>query len=242
MKVRSVFVFLFSTVLLCGPAVAGSGPKGDGEAVYAIQKRLFDRYHEISLVAGLIPDEDFYNVFPVGLSYTFNFNENLAWEVVRAQWAFTAEKDLKRDLEKDFGATPSQFDEMKYLVHTNLVVKPSYGKDALWNRKVIHHETFLLAGLGVVGYERRYAYGDSTTENVLSLSFGLGRKYFLNPKFCLNFEFRDLVNFKDDGVENNVYLGVGLGYRFDLSPRRPPRDPAVEELKGYLKSGEGRRD
>ena len=236
MGFRSAVAAALLLVLPCAPGAAAPRP-GEGEEVVAIQKRLFDRFHEVALVAGFIPDEDFYYVFPVGLSYTYNFNENLAWEVIRAQWAFTNEKDLKKDLESDFGATPSQFDEMKYLIHTNVLVKPSYGKDALWNRRVIHHETYLLAGVGVAGYDRRTSDGGRSGRHALSLSFGLGRKYFLNRSFCVNFEVRDLVNLKGGDTENNVYFGVSLGWRFDLSPRRPPRDPAVDELRHYLGGG-----
>ncbi len=232
MKCKCLMVILF---LLLGWAPAGLAAEAAGEEdVSAIQNRIFDRYHEIGVPVGFIPDDDFYYDFPVGVSYTYNFNENWAWEVARGQWVINAEKDLKDDLESDFGITPSEFDKIKFTVHSNLILKPSYGKDALWNKYIINHETYLLAGGGIVYYERETSTGEESSETAPSLSLGVGRKYFLNDKFCLNLEVRDLVNFKDEGVENNVYLGVGLGFRFDLGPRRPMRETSVDRFKGYI--------
>lgn len=234
MKSRVLIALLF----LAGLAPAARSAQGDPEQVFAIQERRFARFHELALAVGFIPDEDFNYDYPVGLSYTFNFNENLAWEVLRGQWVFNYEKDLRQDLENDFGVTPESFDEMRYTVHSSFVLKPSYGKDALWNRWLVNHETFVLAGAGITGYERQFSDGETENETALSLSFGLGRKFFLNESFCLNLEVRDLVNFKEDGVENNVYLGMSLGFRFNLSPREPDRTGQVEDFRRRLK-GDG---
>jgi outer membrane beta-barrel protein len=232
-------IAVVTLLLLTAPAVAFSKEAGDQEEVYAIQERIFDRYHELGLVAGFIPDGDFYNGFPAGLSYTFNFNENLAWEVVRAQWVFNDEKDLKKDLEDNFGVTPSEFYKIEYLVHTNFVLKPSYGKDALRNKKIINHSSYILAGAGLTGYKEMNSQGDEHYNNVFSLSFGVGRKYFLNQNFCLNLELRDFVSFREGDTENNVYIGLGLGFRFDLTARRRSRDDDVDHLKRYMKENDG---
>ncbi|MBE0617567.1 MAG: outer membrane beta-barrel domain-containing protein [Proteobacteria bacterium] len=230
MKLRALTALL----LLVALASSAWAAQGDPEQVYAIQERRFARFHELALPVGFITDDDFYYAYPVGLSYTFHFNENLAWEVLRGQWVFNDEKDLRADLESDFGVTPEHFDKIQYTLHSNFVLKPSYGKDALWNRWIVNHETFVLAGAGVTGYEREFSDGETQTETALSLSFGLGRKYFLNETFCLNLEVRDLVNFKDSGVENNVYLGVSLGFRFNLAPRAADRTGEVEEFRRRL--------
>ncbi len=233
MKSRSLLAALLLLVL----APAAWPAEGDPERVYAIQERRFARFHELALPVGFIPDDDFHHAYPVGLSYTFHFNENLAWEVLRGQWVFNQEKDLRQDLEGDFGVTPEHFDQIQFNLHSSFVLKPSYGKDALWNRWIVNHETFALAGVGITGYEREFSDGATETETALSLSFGLGRKYFVNENFCVNLEVRDLVNFKDAGVENNVYLGVSLGFRFNLSPREPARTDEVGEFRKRLKGG-----
>lgn len=227
----------FALLLLAPAGALCADPKKPGEDVFAIQERLFDRDHEVGFAAGYIPNEEFYHSFPVGLAYVYRFNENVSWEVGRLQYVLNASKDLKSDLEDDFGATPTQFDEFRYSLHTNLFLTPGYGKDAFWNRSVVNHETYVTLGAGFVVYQRETSTGDKSDEVSASLSFGLGRKYFLTPNICLNVEVRDYVNFRDSGVENRVYLGVGVGYRFNLSPRRPAEDEAANRLKGYLKDG-----
>ncbi|PLX83163.1 MAG: hypothetical protein C0617_11525 [Desulfuromonas sp.] len=237
MKHRTVSFIILLSLLFGAPAALAQSPDED-EPVYAIQNRIFDRHHEIGLAAGFVPNDDYFYAYPLGFNYIFNLDEHLAWEVVRGQWIFNNEKDVKSDLEDDFGVTPTEFDELNFTVHSNLIWKPSYGKDALWNKKVVNHETYLLAGAGLVNYDRKSSSGEQTSENALSLSFGLGRKYFLNEKFCVNLEFRDLLNFKEDGTDNLVYLGVGLGYRFDLAPRQPVQKTSVDNFKRYLRAND----
>ena len=89
-----IIVFLFCSVKVG----VGAEPNDEGH-VYAIQDRVFHRYHEIGLSLGYIPDDDFYEVYPVGASYTYNFDDYLAWEVLRAEWMLSQEKDLKGELE-----------------------------------------------------------------------------------------------------------------------------------------------
>ncbi|MDY7034068.1 MAG: outer membrane beta-barrel domain-containing protein [Thermodesulfobacteriota bacterium] len=207
----------------------------DEEQVFAIQNRIFHRYHEIGAWFNYIPDDDFYDIYGVGISYTFNFNDYLAWEVVRGVFAINQEKDLKDKLIKQFGLAPTGYTEPEYLIHSHFVFKPLYGKDAMWNGSIINHESYLFLGGGVVRYEKRYNYGAPTTEDIASLSFGFGMKYFLNENICLNLEIRDLVNFKDDVTENNVSFGIGIGLRFNLSPRKTGGDSTIEILNEYLK-------
>ncbi len=209
----------------------------EGKA-FVIQDKIFHRYHELGFALGYIPDDDFYEAFPVGINYTFNFNDRLAWEVVRGQIVVNTDKDLKGDLEDDYGVTPQAFDEPKYLIHTHFVYKPSYGKDAVLNRSIINHESYLFLGCGMASYETHNNYGESETKDAFSLSFGIGKKYFLNKKFCLNFEIRDMINFKDDETVNNIWFGVSIGYRFNLGERKTVDDTTIDTLKRYLEEND----
>lgn len=235
--------------LLCfagGSVFAETGPGGDAaggtesdrEHVFSIQNRLFHKDHEISLHAGYIANDDFFHPYPLGISYTYHFNEYLAWEVARGQYLFNQDKDLKSDLETRHGLTPSEFDEPTYMLHSHLVVKPFYGKDSVFNSSILNHESYFLIGGGVVNYERKYSWGASDTETAASISFGYGIKYFMSKSLAVNFEVRDLVNLKSEKTINNIYLGLGLTYRFNMSPRRTERDETADKLREYLEDGE----
>jgi outer membrane beta-barrel protein len=233
---KKLLVLWVLAVLL---TVASSGLAAEvdiKEEVYVIQNRIYHRYHELDLTAGYLADEDFYYAFPVGIGYTYHFNDHFGWEVARGQWILTQEKDLKNDLEDQFDVTPSQVGEPQYMVHSHLLLKPFYGKESVWNRGIINRETYLLVGGGAIHYEKKMSHGDTETEDALSISAGVGTKFFINQNFCINIELRDLINFREDNTENRVYLGIGLGFRFNLkAPKAEPGDD-VKKLNRYLEN------
>ena len=208
---------------------------GREEKVSAVQNKIYHRSHELGLATGYIPDDDFYEVFPVGAYYMFSFNEHWAWEVVRAQYNLNFEKDLKKELEDQFGVSPSEFSEPQYMAHSNIVYKPFYGKFAFRNRKVVNSETFFLLGGGVAAFENKRNFEESTSEIVPSLSLGLGTRLFLSKSWAMNLELRNYTNFREERTENRFYLGVSIGLRFNLSARKKDRDPRMEKLNQYLK-------
>ena len=234
MKTICIFTLIVMSIIIYSPQ-GFCDDAGDEEQVFAIQNRIFHRNHELGLWFNYIPDDDFYDVYGVGLSYSFNFNDYLAWEVVRGVFAINQEKDLKDKLIKQFGLAPTGYTETEYMVHSHLVLKPLYGKDAMWNGGVINHESYLFLGGGLVRYETQYSYGSPTTEDAASLSFGFGMKYFLNENICFNIEIRDLVNFKEEETENNISFGIGFAFRFNLAPRSTVEDPTVKTIYDYLK-------
>lgn len=234
MSRKLLWVLVIGMLLLNGQWAWCDDSQGD-EEVFAVQNRVFHRNHEIDLSVGYIADDEYYTVFPVSLGYTFSFNENWSWEVGRFQYFFNQDRNLQEDLINDFGAQTEYFSEPKYMANTHLVFKPLYGKSAVMNRSVVNHETYFFAGPGVTRYEREFSNGDTETEDAVNASFGAGFRYFLSQRYCLNFEIRDIVSFRDENTENNLYFGIGLGWRFNLSPRKVEEDPTAKKLDKILK-------
>jgi outer membrane beta-barrel protein len=213
---------------------AWSEDEGQEEKVYAVQNRIFHKSNEIDLSAGYIADDDFYHVYPISVGYTWHMNQHWAWEVARLGYMFNQDKDLKSTLEDEFDVTPERFPEQKYMWHSHLVYKPLYGKSAFMNHWLVNNEIYLFAGPGQVNYEWKYSTGETKEENVLSASFGAGMRFFLSKSFCLNLEVRELMNFREDETQNNLYFGLTLGYRFNLAPRKVEENPTVKKLKKIL--------
>ena len=226
-------VFIMALILLSGN-LGWCDSQTDEEKVYAVQNRVFHRNHQLDLSIGYIADDDFFHVFPVSLGYTFHFGDNLSWEVMRFAYNFNQDKDLKETLENDFSAQPERFPEQTYMYHSHLVFKPLYGKHAVLNRGIVNNEIYLFAGAGMVHYEWDFSTGETDTEDAVSISFGAGMRFFLSQKFCLNIEIRDLINLRESDTENNIYFGAGIGYRFNLAPRKVEEDPTVKKLKKIL--------
>lgn len=206
----------------------------DKETVSVIQERIFDRKHEVSLTGGYIPDDDFYELTPVGVAYTYHFNKFIAWEVGRAQYVMSSEKTLKNNLESEFSVTPEEFDRLNYMAHSTFLVKPTYGKDAIWDKTILNHETYFGLGAGIANYEREYSFGEPTEETVFSVTAGMGRKYFLSKRFALSLDLKSYTNFKDNETETNVYLGMGISYRFNFSDRSNTVRQATDSIYQYL--------
>jgi outer membrane beta-barrel protein len=222
--------------LACGVGLMlSAGSWADEQTVSVVQEKIYDRDHEIGFQLGYIPDDDFYQSFPLGGNYLYHFDDHLAWEVVRAQWSINTDRDIKDRLIQDYAVVPEEFDALQYLVHTSLVIKPTYGKDSIWNAGILNHEGFLSVGIGFAGYERDYSFGPSTTERAISLAFGLGRKYFISQSLSVNLELRDYLIFKDEATENNIYLGLGLAYRFNMAPRKAAAENEDHSIYRYLR-------
>ncbi len=144
---KKIVIMFLNLVMMSGLAVNAIGQDSDKqEKVYAIQERIYQKSHEFGIAAGYIPDENYYEAFPVGAYYMFTFNELFAWEVARAQWIFTSDKDVKNDLENDFGVRPSEFSEPKYSIYSHAVFTPFYGKDAVLNRGDCQPRDLLFVG------------------------------------------------------------------------------------------------
>ncbi len=203
------------------------------EPVYAIQEKVFFKYHELAFVTGYISNEDFHEVFPLGLAYTYNFDDRKSWEVFRFYYDFTMKKDLMKDLEKDYGVAPEQFYKPKAQLLTHFVYRPLYGKDAYLNKSVINHETFFFGGGGIEIYDKA-SYDSNTVELAFCGSFGAGIKYFINDSTNITFELRDLMSQREGKLENRIWFGISCGFRFNLDARKTYSDETLNKLTKYL--------
>lgn len=234
---RSVVLPVLALLMLLS-AVSGYAENVKGEEnVFAVQEKMFHKYHELALVTGYIASDDFYHVYPIGVAYTFHFDDRVSWEVARLYANYTMEKDLLKDLLNDFGAAPVEFYEPKFQILTHVVIRPFYGKDAVLNEKVINHETYFMAGGGFDFYKTNYSDGITAGKNNtgLIISMGAGIKYFINESVNLAFELRDFVTYRGDEVVNSMWFGVNVGFGFNLGQRPSYSDETLNILNGYLK-------
>ena len=232
---RKLFIVFALIAMCCGAQSGWCDEQDTEEKVFAVQNRVFHKNHEIALSIGYIPDDEFFMVYPVSVGYTYHLNDKFSWEVGRLQYFLNKDRGLKQTLQDPpFNAQAEFFNEPKYMLNTHLIFRPLYGKSAVLNKRVVNHETYLFAGPGLTGYERTFSTGETETEDVINLSFGAGFKYFLNEQWCLNVEVRDIISFRDNDTENNVYFGVGVGWRFNMAPRKVQEDPTLKKLDKIL--------
>ena len=55
----------------------------------------------------------------------------------------------------------------------------------------------------------------------------------------LSVDIRDYVNLKDDRTENTISIGLSLGFRFNLLPRKTEADRTLDSFNSYIRMGDG---
>jgi len=204
------------------------------EKITTLQNRVYNRTHELTAFAGVIPDDQFFISYPITGAYTFNLNDWLAWEAIRGRAFINTKRQLYNTLVDNYELAPSEFDYPVFSAYSSAVIKPTYGKDSWFNSAVINHQTYFSVGGGIAAFEKTYTYDEPTQELAYSVRIGAGRKYFLNSLMALNFEVEETFAFKEAEVTKNLQLNIGLDIRFNLGRARQKDNNDLEALYKYL--------
>lgn len=179
-------------ILLClapGLARAQAEALENPGTVSAVQERLYQMNHELTLGVGVLPADAFYKGLTGHLAYTYHFSDSFAWQVGRGFYSYNVHTSLREQLERDFGVAPTANafqDEVQWAVGSDLVWSPFYGKFAFRNAQVLHFQAFLLGGGTVLKLNRDGAFRPA-------VNLGVGLRFFSS----------NTVSFRLD-VTNNV--------------------------------------
>lgn len=197
---RTVPIVRYALLLLVslapGLALAQAEALENPGTTSAVQDRLYRMNHELSLGVGVLPADAYYKGYYAGVSYTYHFTDSFAWQVGRGAYSYNVETSLRRQLERDFGVAPtaSAFqDQVDWMVGSDIMWSPIYGKVAILNSKVVHFETFLLGGASVFKLNRSTLGSFRPGANV-----GLGIRVFKS----------DALSFRLDVANNFVFTGA----------------------------------
>ncbi|XXF79358.1 outer membrane beta-barrel domain-containing protein [Myxococcaceae bacterium GXIMD 01537] len=185
------YALLFLLCLTPGFARAQAEALENPGAVSAVQERLYRMNHELTLGVGVLPADAFYKGLTANLGYTYHFSDSFAWQVGRGTYSYNLKTALREQLERDFGVAPTANafqDEVQWMVGSDLVWSPFYGKVSFRNRKVLHFEAFVLAGGSVLKLNRENGFRPAA-------NIGLGLRLFSS----------DTVSFRLDVTNNFVF-------------------------------------
>ena len=193
---------------------------GEGGRVYAVQKKSYLLKHEMHGAVGVLPMDALYKGVTIGAGYTYHFSHHFAWEAIQLLYSSNIDTGLKEDLQNSFDATPESFREVQFMVNSNVVFVPLYGKMTWLNRSVVQTEVYLTAGPGIARYKEFELTGaDSYSEEgkyYFSGNFGLGLRCFINQRFSVRLDMRDYMNFVEGSVDNAAYFSLGLSWNFRM--------------------------
>ncbi len=162
MKRLSVLLFpLVVPLLVCGGAHAQSkaASSAQGGELYSIEKRDLMGSHELTASLGVLPMDAFARGMTLHGSYTYHFSHLIAWEIVGGMWSFNFGTGLDQELKDNFLVQATEVPELRWVVNSNFVLKPLYGKFALTNDKLFSAEMFFVLGYAMGGYTASYPSG-----------------------------------------------------------------------------------
>ena len=184
--------------------------EGGGTAV-VIQNRKFKMAHEFTLEGGTLPLDAFFKGVTLSGRYTLHFDDFSAWEIAGGTYSFNLDTGLKDQLINNFGVQAEALPTLLLVVDSNYIMKPFYGKLALFNRTLLYAELFLAAGATVTYWsDGSFRPGPD---------FGAGMRFFVTEWFSVRADIRHAVVFNSipivdpnatiDGV---LFLGVGASF------------------------------
>ncbi len=180
---------------------------GGGPRVFSIQPRAHRLGHEFQLGVGALPLDAFYIGVVAGASYTYHFSDFWAWEIAGAGYSLNFDTSLEPDLYSDYGVRPVNHggERIHVLGATSLVVKPLFGKLAIFNRGVIASETFFSLGLGgvLLGKYPRPA-----------LSLGAGMRFWSTDTISLRVDIRDHLIFTSLMPKQALFVMLSASFNF----------------------------
>ncbi|MFL5343781.1 MAG: outer membrane beta-barrel domain-containing protein [Hyalangium sp.] len=188
------YALLLLLSLVPGLALAQAEALENPGTTSAVQDRLYQMNHELTLGLGVLPADAFYKGYIAGVSYSYHFSDHFAWQVGRGAYSYNVKTSLRQQLERDFGVAPTSTafeDEVQWMVGSDLMWSPFYGKTSILNSKVIHFEAFLLGGATVFKLNRDGGFRPGA-------NVGLGLRVFRNTH----------VSFRLDVTNNVVWAGA----------------------------------
>ena len=192
--------------ILALPALAYAEAQPDIEVdaprVFSIQPRPYRLGHEFSLGVGFLPLDAFYKGVAIGASYTYHFSDFWAWEMANINYSINIDSGLQGELLDKYNVRPvdASGGKVTLIGTSNLVVKPLFGKLALFNASKLYAETYFNVGVGPVRLERQ-----SRGTFYFATDVGAGMRFWVVQAFSLKFEVRDFIIF-DGGTPTNALM------------------------------------
>lgn len=185
--------------------------EGDTPRTFSIQPRPYRLAHEFQVGLGVLPLDAFYVGLAFSASYTFHFTDFWAWEIAGGGYVLDVGTGLEDELRQDFGVAPVRGggERITFLGGSSLVVKPLFGKLALWNEEILYSETYFVLG---VGPALSSSAGGEQDFWRFAANVGLGFRFWFNDSLSWRIDVRDYLIFKDLVPENTLSFNVSVSF------------------------------
>jgi outer membrane beta-barrel protein len=194
------------TLSTASPALADDDLDEEQVATYAVQSRLFRLGGELNVAAGILPINAFNKGLTIGGSFSYHFSNAWAWEIINGAYVYKQlDTGLKTELLENFDVQPTDIAAIDLMLSSSMLLKPFYGKLALFNRKVIHVEVAIPFGVTLARYTNPQSYLPGPNAGVLV-------RVYLSPHASLRIDVRDHLLFNDWATRNELHVTLGLAF------------------------------
>lgn len=181
--------------------------KEEIDLIRVIQRRPFLRRNrvEIAPFLGTNVNDALTSAFVAGGTLNYHLTEVMSIGV-NGGYSLGTETDLFDRVIEDYELFP-QVSKVKWYATLNFAYAFIYGKFALFNTWIIPWDTYALLGAG---------FTQTELDGHLTISAGIGQRYFMNRWFTLNIELRDNVYNENypagSEIVNNLLFTAGVSF------------------------------
>lgn len=175
----------------------------DGVKIEAVEGYPNRKLHEGYLGLGAYPFNAYYTGLSLNGGYIYHFNQKWGWEVLKADYFFTFDSDLRSQLADRFNVGPEQINRIEYMLSSNAHFDFVNGKFVFLENFIRHFRATLIGGGGLL---------KTSQSNRMALNLGLRFGVFTSDRFSWNFEVRESVTLPT--VSNYVTFNLNAGMAF----------------------------
>ncbi|MBN2498834.1 MAG: outer membrane beta-barrel domain-containing protein [Deltaproteobacteria bacterium] len=198
MKKSTVFLALLAALGSAGTAVAAEEEgRTLRDRIKSVTSRLYLKSGRLELtvfpMTSLSLNDAFYQKLGGGLGVGYYFTESLGVQLLA-----TYSLNLETSNASYYGRKDEYIPfagKRSILVGADFVWAPLYGKVNLASEYVMHFDTYLMGGIGLLGAEQTSEAGSSSFG--FAASVGLGLRFFFTRMIALKLELKDYLVFND---------------------------------------------
>ena len=153
-------------------------------------------------------------------------SDHYGWEVIELHGVLPSVTGYAKGLVRDKGLSNMQTTQLKFIVGSNFLLSPLYGKIRFFGRQVLYLDIYLAMGGGFANTEtiqlsttQTGVEGTQSTKRQAwdpTINVGLGFKIFLNNAMALAFDLRDYILFSQtydsSSIRSNFSVVAGLSF------------------------------
>ena len=191
-----------------------------------IHKRLFlkDGRHEFTIYGGVIPNDEFWNYYPLGIRYDYYFSESLALEVsgsyIISERA-ALEEYLETEVVEGLKVELPQF--LEWQAGAGVVWSPLHGKVSVFGSLLGHYDLGLAFGVMAIGTRLQKEGATEARPRVdVGANVGATVRFYVHDLIALRFDYRHYFYTARDADDNtrgiSFPLELSIGVSFFTSP------------------------